>query len=220
MKTTKLILSTILFLSLGIAIGQKGKNSSQTISGTLNIVNIFTTLSSDASVGDNTITVANSALNSTSYGFGGNLEPGDLILIIQIQGVDMIGAPNSWGGDYGLPIDATWGEIIVPGGYNNCGNNEYAEVKSVPNGTSIELRCGLTNDYTASGKVQVIRVPRFDDLTINGTLTTEAWNGNTGGVLAIEVNNNLIINCNKYELKSTQFLFLLPLIINRKSLVI
>ena len=75
-----------------------------------------------------------------------------------------------------------------------AGNNEYAEVKSIPNSTSIELRCGLSNDYTALGKVQIIRVPRFENLTVNGTLTTAAWNGNTGGVLAIEVNNNLIIN--------------------------
>lgn len=194
MKTTKLILSAILILSLGLAIGQKGKNGTLTLSGTPDIVNVFTTLSADAASGDNTITVANSALNSTSYGFAGNLEPGDLIMIIQTQGIaaaDMIGAPNGWDGTYAVPIDATWGQIT---NYRNCGNNEYAEVKSVPNSTSIQIRCGLSNDYTALGKVQIIRVPRFENLTINGTLTTAAWNGNTGGVLAIEVNNNLTIN--------------------------
>ena len=194
MKTTKLILSTILIFSLGLGIGQKGKNGTLTLSGPSDIVNVFTTLTADASTSNNMITVANSALNSTSYGFVGDLEPGDLILIIQTQGIgeaDMIGAPNGWDGTYALPIDATWGQIT---NYRNCGNNEYAEVKSVPNSTSIQLRCGLSNDYTTLGKVQVIRVPRFEDLTINGTLTTETWNGNTGGVLAIEVNNNLIIN--------------------------
>ena len=192
MKTTKLILSAILILSLGLAIGQKGKNGTLTLSGTPDIVNVFTTLSSDATSGDNTIAVANSALNSTSYGFAGNLEPGDLILIIQMQGIhgdDMIGVPN-WNGTAGIPSDPSWGQITD---YRNCGNNEYAEVKSVPTGTSIELRCALSNDYTASGNVQVIRVPRFENLTIIGTLTTTAWNGSTGGVLAIEVNNDLIV---------------------------
>jgi gliding motility-associated-like protein len=194
MKTIKLTLSAILIFSLGFGFGQKGKNGAITVSGSTNIVNVFTTLTADAASGNNVISVGNSALNSNSYGFSGNLEPGDLILIIQIQGVgegDMIGAPNSWDGTYALPIDATWGQIT---NYRNSGNNEYAEVKSVPNSTSIELRCGLSNDYTALGKVQIIRVPRFDNLTVNGTLTTAAWNGNTGGVLAIEVNNNLIIN--------------------------
>jgi gliding motility-associated-like protein len=194
MKTTKLILSTILAFSLGLGIGQKGKNGTITLSGPPDIVNVFTTLTADASTSNNMITVANSALNSTSYGFVGNLEPGDLILIIQTQGIgeaDMIGAPNGWDGTYALPIDATWGQIT---NYRNCGNNEYAEVKNVLSGTSIELRCGLSNNYTALGKVQIIRVPRFENLTVNGTLTSAAWNGNTGGVLAIEVNNNLTIN--------------------------
>lgn len=194
MKTIKLTLSAILIFSLGLSFGQKAKNGTITLSGSTNIVNVFTTLTADAASGNSAISVGNSALNSNSYGFSGNLEPGDLILIIQTQGVgegDMIGAPNSWDGTYALPIDATWGQIT---NYRNAGNNEYAEVKSVPNSTSIQLRCGLSNDYTALGKVQIIRVPRFENLTVNGTLTTAAWNGNTGGVLAIEVNNNLIIN--------------------------
>jgi len=193
MKTIKLFLSTILIFSLGLAIGQKGKHGTYTQSGTT-IVNEFTTLSADAASTSTTITVANSSLNSNSYTwFGGNLEAGDLVLIIQMQGADIDGAPEPWSGndDYGLPHSPDWGQVTD---YADCGNNEYAEVKSVPSGTTIELRCGLTNDYTASGAVQIIRVPRFSDLTVNGTLTTEAWNGSTGGVLAVEVENDLIIN--------------------------
>lgn len=193
MKTIKLFLSTILILYLGLAIGQKGKNGSYVQSGTT-ILNEFTTLSSDAIQTSTTINVANSSLNNNSYAwFGGNLEAGDLILIMQMQGADIDGAPEPWSGNgnYGLPFSPDWGQVTD---YADCGKNEYAEVKSIPNGTTIELRCGLINDYTASGAVQIIRVPRFSDLTINGTLTTEAWNGNIGGVLAIEVENNLVIN--------------------------
>jgi len=195
MKTIKLFLSTILILYLGLAIGQKGKHGSYTQSGT-NIVNEFTTLSSDANSGNTTVTVANSSLNSSAYAwFGGDLEAGDLVLIIQIQGADIDGVPEPWSAPapsaYGLPFSPDWGQVTS---YNNCGNNEYAEVKSVPNGNSIELRCGLTNDYNATGIVQIIRIPRFYDLTINGTLTTQAWNGSIGGVLGIEVENDLIIN--------------------------
>jgi len=196
MKIIQLFLSTILMFSFSIAIGQKGKHGSYTQTGTT-IVNEFTILSSDAASTSTTINVANSSLNSNSYTwFGGNLEAGDLLLIIQMQGADINGSPEPWTLPpaqplFGLPINPTWGQITD---YFNCGNNEYVEVKSVPSGTTIELRCGLTNDYTASGAVQIIRVPRFSDLTIDGTLTTEAWNGSTGGVIAIEVENNLIIS--------------------------
>ena len=96
MKTIKLFLSTILIFSLGLAIGQKGKHGSYTQSGTT-IVNEFTTLSSDAAAASTLITVANSSLNSNSYTwFSGNLEAGDLVLIIQMQGADIEGAPEPW----------------------------------------------------------------------------------------------------------------------------
>ena len=87
MKTTKLILSTALVLLIGFGFGQKGKNGTITLSGSTNIVNVFTTLTADAASGNSVISVGNSALNSNSYGFSGNLEPGDLILIIQTQGI-------------------------------------------------------------------------------------------------------------------------------------
>lgn len=193
MKIIKLFLSTILIFSLSIAIGQKGKHGSYTQTGTT-IVNEFTTLTVDASIGNTTISVASSTMNGNSYSwFGGDLEPGDLILIIQIQGTTVNGSPEPWSGTgwYGLPLNPSWGQVT---NYNNCGLYEYAEVKSVPSSTSMELRCGLANDYTVSGNVQVIRIPRFENLTISGTMTTQAWNGSIGGVLALEVNNDLIIN--------------------------
>ena len=71
-------------------------------------------------------------MNGNSYSwFGGDLEPGDLILIIQIQGAMINGSPEPWSGTgwYGLPLDPSWGQIA---NYNNCGLYEYAEVKSVP----------------------------------------------------------------------------------------
>jgi len=193
MKTTNLFITAFLILSFSIATGQKGKHGSYTQTGTT-IVNEFTTLTVDASIGNTSISVAGSTMNGNSYSwFGGDLEPGDLILIIQIQGAIINGSPEPWSGTgwYGLPLDPSWGQIA---NYNNCGLYEYAEVKSVPSSTSLELRCGLSNDYTVSGNVQVIRIPRFENLTISGTMTTQAWNGSIGGVLAVEVNNDLIIN--------------------------
>src|SRR5690606_10832820 len=59
----------------------------------------------------------------------------------------------------------------------------------VPNGTHIEFTCPLENSYSHQGHVQVIRVPRYNTLTVDGgTITALPWNGLRGGVVALEVN--------------------------------
>lgn len=179
----------ILFFALS-GHSQKGKDGDVTISSN-SIVNEFTILTSDESAGSTTISVASSSLNDNGR-FSGNLEAGDLIMLVQIQGITYNGGTN-WNTTFGTPADPSWGGVDQ---YQNCGNNEFAEVKSVPNGTTIELRCGLTNAYTTADKVQVIRVPRYLSLTISpaGTISTEEWDGNTGGILSLEVENDLTVN--------------------------
>lgn len=158
---------------------QRGKDGSITISNT-RIVNEFTSLTSNVGAGATTFSVIQSSLN-TNNRFSGTLASGDLLLIIQMQGVTVNQVNNT----------ISWGAVT---NYNNCGNYEYVEVASVPNATTINLRCGLRYDYTSSGKVQVIRVPRYTDLTLTGTIITEPWNGTTGGIVAIESLNDLIIS--------------------------
>lgn len=175
-------------LSCLIVGAQRGKDGPRTISAST-IVNEYTTLSSNASTGNTTINVAASSLNANGR-FSGNLQPGDLILIIQMQGATINGTLV---GIAGVPNDATWGSVIS---YGNCGNFEYLEVASVPNATSITFTCGLQNNYTSSGRVQIIRVPRYTSLTVNspGVLTGQTWNGSTGGVVVAEILGNTIVN--------------------------
>ncbi|MCO6500924.1 MAG: gliding motility-associated C-terminal domain-containing protein, partial [Vicingus serpentipes] len=87
----------------------------------------------------------------------------------------------------------TWGRIID---YNNCGNYEFVQVENIPNATTIIFDCALQNDYTVSGRVLIVRVPRYSSLTINsgGTINTTQWNGTSGGVIAIEVEGTTTIN--------------------------
>lgn len=194
MKHYYFIFPLILIAKLSFC--QRGKDGPRTVSTANTVVNAYTTLTANASVGNTSISVANSALNTN---FSTTLSAGDLILIIQMQGATLNGTPqpNGWTSDpndiEGVPTDSTWGDILQ---YNNAGNNELVMVESVPNSTTINLSCGLKNNYTAAGKVQVIRVPRFSTLTINsgGTITCPAWNGTTGGVIAIEVLGNTVIN--------------------------
>ena len=182
--TDQLPIIGFIFLVISFAgntcLAQRGKHGAKTITSTVN-VNEYTTLLSNASSGSTSIAVTSSTLNSNGY-FPGTLAAGDLIFIIQVQGASM-----------GLANDSTYGTINL---YNNCGNYEFAQVSSVPNSTTITFDCALRNSYTASGKVQVVRVPRWTTLTINsgGTMTCPAWNGSTGGVVVVEVLGNTSIN--------------------------
>jgi gliding motility-associated-like protein len=175
-----------------IAYAQRGKDGNVTVNTANRIVNEYTSLTANAAAGATTISVAASGLNANGR-FAGALAAGDLIMIIQMQGATILGQPDAGVPTISDPNDATWGSVT---NYNNCGRYEYAEVLSVPNATSITIDCGLTYSYTSSGKVQIVRVPRYNTLTLTspGVLTCQTWNGTTGGVLAVEVLGNTTMN--------------------------
>lgn len=160
---------------------QRGKDGSKTVSSQNLIVNEYTTLSADVFAGSTSLSVSNSSLNANSV-FPAPLSAGDLIMIIQIQGATIK-----------VAMDSTYGEIL---NYNNCGNYEFCEVAGVPGQTTINLNCPLQHHYSSSGKVQVIRVPRYASLTVNNasSVTGSTWNGSVGGVVAIEVSGNTLLN--------------------------
>ncbi|MFA6923632.1 MAG: PKD domain-containing protein [Bacteroidales bacterium] len=173
----------IVFILSGLNLfAQRGKNGVSNITAANIIINEYTNLTVNAASGANSITVANSGLN-TNGRFTSSLSSGDLIFIIQVQGTSIMDIAN----------DSAWGGIL---NYNNCGLYEFAEVMSVPNSTTINLKCPLINNYTASGRVQVIRVPRLSSFTINsgGSVTCDTWNGTIGGITVVEVLGNTTIN--------------------------
>lgn len=170
---------------------QRGIHGNKTISSAGTIVNEYTSLSSSVATGKDTIHVLLSSLNDNSR-FSNSLSVGDLIMIIQIQGASINGSLN---GSVASPADTSWGRIS---NYKNCGKYEFAQVKKVLNSTTIIVDCGLKNSYDAGGtdRTQVVRVPRYLNLTVNsgGSLTCDNWDGNVGGVLAIEVQNNTFVD--------------------------
>lgn len=179
---------TLSLLTISFSLfGQKGKDGAGNITATGTQVNAYTTLTADATAGTSTITVASNALGTN---FGANLAAGDLIFIYQAQGATLNGIAN---GNLGSPNDWQWGII---NDYGNAGNFEFAEVSTTMGGSGITLSCALRNDYTAAGNVQVVRVPRYTDLTVaaGGSITCPAWNGATGGVLVVEVDGTATIN--------------------------
>jgi hypothetical protein len=105
------------------------------------------------------------------------VEAGDLVLVMQMQDGANMNTTSS--ASYGSP------------GSTTAGYYEYAAVTSV-NGSIFTLSKLLTNKYITTGtnqNFQVIRVPQYSALTINGTATGTAWNSETktGGVLALDV---------------------------------
>lgn len=208
----KLFLFLLLTLNITNSFGQRGKDGAFTATSLNQVVNTYTKLASNSNAGMTTLNVENSAL--TGANFSTNLAQGDLVMIVQMQGVNAF----SWDAD-NLNI-RVWEASQAPansgittvashptssyqnahrfgkvGEYSNAGNFELREVLSVV-GNTINLTCGLDNTYESSGNVQVVRVPRYTNLTINAgaSITCPNWNGSTGGVVAIEVDGNLINN--------------------------
>jgi gliding motility-associated-like protein len=189
----RIALFVLLFFTITLN-AQRGKNGPVTIAAT-QIVNEYTTLTADIAAGATSITVANSTLNANGR-FSTNLATGDLVMIIQMQGATILGAPTSkflGNANTATPEDSTFGGVTA---YNNCGNYEFAEVLAVPNATTIQFDCGLLNNYTAAGRVQVVRVPRYSTLTISagGVIKCDPWDSAKGGIVSIEVLGNTTIN--------------------------
>ncbi len=88
----------------------------------------------------------------------------------------------------------------------NAGKYEYARIDSITS-NSLTLRTNLTNTYTVgtNNKAQVIKIEKYGQITIQGTLTINAWNGDVGGILAIKANNANVSSTGTIELSGKGF---------------
>lgn len=122
---------------------------------------------------NNTATVVNSVdgvNNLANVVSTSGFSIGDTILMIQMQGATMNTSNTSAFGDIS--------------NLNNAGNYEFNIICDVDASSSnIVFQNQLVNAYDAGGGVQLIRVPTYENVRVNGTLTANPWNGTTGGVL-------------------------------------
>lgn len=171
---------------------QLGKDGVGLVSTAGAIFNRYDALASSAAAGANSITTTNiTNLAATAItGTANNpyatttLAFGDLIMIIKMQGAT-INTTNT----------AAYGAITA---YNNTGSYELQLVQNVV-GNVISLCGTLASAYAVGGtqRVQIVRIPRLSSLTVNtgASLTGSAWGTSaTGGIVAIEVSGNVIIN--------------------------
>jgi uncharacterized repeat protein (TIGR01451 family) len=125
---------------------------------------------------------------------------GDLVLVMQMQDA-AINSTNS--SQYGDGVSGSGSTSL-----NNAGVYEYATATSaVPlTGGTLTVAAagpggGLLYTYTAAAasvtqgarRFQVIRVPNYSSATLSSTLAASAWNGATGGVLALNVAGTLTL---------------------------
>lgn len=106
---------------------------------------------------------------------------GDPVILIQMQGAQ-INSSNSAG----------FGEVTELG---SAGFYEINEVKSV-SGNTVFLKNTLLQTYDPAGSVQLVSFPVYEDATVSAPLAAQAWNGETGGLLAFQVTDSLVFQAN------------------------
>lgn len=114
--------------------------------------------------------------NATAY------KVGDTVLLIQMKGA-VIDATNT----------AAFGDVTD---YKAAGNYEFNYIKS-KTGNTIELLNIVTKQYDVpDGKVQLVRVPYYEDAVITAPLTCLPWDGGKGGILVLNARNTITLHAN------------------------
>ena len=103
--------------------------------------------------------------SATLRGGVGGLNIGDEVILIQLQGP-------------------------------NAGNYEFLQIARIEFSTNtVFFSTTISKTYDPSGgKVMLQRVPRYRNLTVNGTMTANAFDGDIGGVFVVKVLNQVNIN--------------------------
>ena len=105
-----------------------------------------------------------------------SFEIGQTVLLIQMKGTS-INQSNS----------DSFGDISDLGG---TGLFEKGEIVAIT-GSDIFLKNTLVNQYDVAGDVQVVSLPKFADAIVSDSLKAKSWDGSSGGLLALEVENTL-----------------------------
>ena len=82
---------------------------------------------------------------------------------------------------------------------NNAGNYEIAIICAI-NGDSVFMFHNFLNSYTVTDKVQLVKFAEYYSANVSDTVKASPWNNTTGtgGVIAISVSQDLILNAPIY----------------------
>lgn len=135
---------------------------------------------------------------STPTSISGIVNDYAAVSAVDVQSVDLSDASAFSTGDKALLIqmkgaqistidDTTYGDVSD---FGNAGNYEFHTVTGV-SGNTVSFDYQVCGDYTIADLVQLVRIPVYEDAIITGTLTAAAWDGSTGGILAIEASGTI-----------------------------
>ncbi|QPQ55484.1 hypothetical protein IC614_02440 [Allosphingosinicella flava] len=168
-----------------------GREGSAALTG---VVNTYFAGATSVSAGATSIQL------SYARGAPQDIQPGDLLLVIQMQ--DALFSPSN---------DDSYGDG-TPGGYGNgytdirqAGRYEFVRATSAMGqfGGTVTIQGatgdGLVNSYFTAPysdtdyrrSFQVVRVPQYDEATISGTVTASPWDGDAGGIVVLDVARRL-----------------------------
>jgi uncharacterized repeat protein (TIGR01451 family) len=164
-----------------------------TVGGTLSgVINTYYPGSATVAEGATSIPVG------TATGAGATIASGTELLVMQMQNASINDANNV---DYGNGFTGQGFTAV-----NTAGNYEFVQATGPISGGSIPIRGagpggGLIFTYTSAAwsatagasTYQVVVVPQYSSATLTSGLTALAWNGTTGGILAMDVAGTLTL---------------------------
>jgi uncharacterized repeat protein (TIGR01451 family) len=134
----------------------------------------------------------------TATGAATPIAAGDLLMVIQMQGAD-INATNT--DAYGDGVAGGFATGNLTNASFTAGTYEYVKAtNAVPaTGGTLTITSGLKNSYQNANasatagqrRFQVVRIPQYKNLTVGATIVPSAWDGSTGGILALDVAGKL-----------------------------
>jgi len=149
---------------------------------------------------------ASVSAGATSFTIGGStganqaISTGDLLLIIQMQdGTFDTTNDDGYGDNVNLGYASGYIALDQVGRFEfvRAGNNvttaggSLTVVGATGAGTVYAYKFTALSDTAGRESFQVVKVPQYVDATISGTVSAMAWNGSTGGVVAIDVARRL-----------------------------
>ncbi len=105
-------------------------------------------------------------------------QAGDVVLVVQMQGA-VIDESNA----------SSFGQVLD---YGSAGLYERAVVAFLQ-GDSLFVQQHLLYDYQPGAGLQLVSLPQYTSAVVVDTLRAQAWDGQTGGVLALEVSDTLYL---------------------------
>ena len=77
----------------------------------------------------------------------------------------------------------------------NTGKYEMHKILSI-GANDITLDTNITNTYTVGGnsKAQVIKIPQYNNVNVNGILTAHPWDGSTGGIVLFRASGEINVS--------------------------